>query len=281
MTVFVKYNYDNNFVEFLPSDIRYQITNYYNVLYRIFGARFKKILVLGAGVGNDVAAALRNDVQTVDAVEIDPKIVDIGKGYHAEAPYASASVHIHVADARAFLHDPNNNGYDMIVFGALDSHIAFSSMSSIRLDNYVYTIESFQDALRRLSPNGILAVTFYCYKTWQIERVFNALWRANGPKPIVVHSLGLWKNNLVMLGGPGAIREQLEAQTYVKEQRADDLIGDGSVEPTSDDWPFLYLPSADFRFPIYQCLFSFSVSATSPYDKRAMLRPQDSTGSCF
>jgi hypothetical protein len=242
------YNYRDGFVRSLPSDVQDQLTDYYNVPYRIFGARFNKILVLGAGAGNDVAAALRNGVQTIDAVEIDPKIVDVGKRYHPELPYASPAVRIHVADARTFLRDPRNNGYDMIVFGALDSHAAFSSMSSIRLDNYVYTVESFQEALRRLSPHGILAVTFYCYKTWQIERVFNALWRANGPKPVVVYSLGVWKNNLVMLAGPGANREQLETQSYVKEQDADDLVGHGSVEPTSDDWPFLYLRTRGFPF---------------------------------
>jgi len=242
------YNYRDDFVRSLPSDIQYQLTDYYNVPYRLFGPRFNKVLVLGAGAGNDVAAALRNGVQSIDAVEIDPEIVNVGKRYHPEAPYASPSVHTHVADARAFLRDPRNNGYDMIVFGALDSHVAFSSMSSLRLDNYVYTVESFQEALRRLAPNGILAVTFFCYKTWQIERVFNALWRANGPKPVVVHSLGLWKNNLVMLAGPGANREQLEAQTYVKEQDANDLVGHGTVEPTSDDWPFLYLRERGFPF---------------------------------
>jgi hypothetical protein len=242
------YNYNDDFVRSLPSDVRYQLTDYYNVPYRIFGPRFRKILVLGAGAGNDVAAALRNGAQTIDAIEIDPKIVDVGKRYHSEKPYASPLVRIHVADARAFLRDPHNNEYDMVVFGALDSHAAFSSMSSLRLDNYVYTLESFRDALLRLSPHGILAVTFYCYKPWQIERVFNALWHANGPKPIVVHSLGVWQNNLVMLAGPGVNREQLETQPYIKEQNADDLVGDGSVEPTSDDWPFLYLRERGFPF---------------------------------
>ena len=242
------YNYNTEFVRSLPSDVQYQLTDYYNVPYRVFGPRFNKILVLGAGAGNDVAAALRNGVQTIDAVEIDPKIVDVGKRYHSEKPYSSRLVRTHVADARAFLRDPHNHDYDMIVFGAVDSHTAFSSMSSLRLDNYVYTLESFQDALRRLSPHGILAVTFYCYKTWQIERVFNALWRANGDKPVVVHSLGFWQNNLVMLAGPGANREQLRTLPYVKEQDADDLVGHGSVEPTSDDWPFLYLRERGFPF---------------------------------
>src|SRR5262249_9191015 len=45
--------------------------NAYNVPYRFYQAP-PKVLVLGAGMGNDVAAALRNGAQSVTAVEIDP-----------------------------------------------------------------------------------------------------------------------------------------------------------------------------------------------------------------
>jgi hypothetical protein len=134
----------------------------------------------------------------------------------------------------------------MIVFGALDSHAVFSSMSSVRIDNYVYTVESFSEALKRLNPGGILAVTFYCYKEWQLQRVYNALWKANGPKPVVVHSLGEASNNLVMFAGPGADRAALLANPYVQAQNAEDMTGNGTVEPTSDDWPFLYLRERGF-----------------------------------
>ena len=242
------YNYSEKFVGSLPPDVERQLTDYYNVSYRIFGPRFKKILILGSGAGNDVAAALRNGVQVIDAVEIDPAIVEIGRRYHPEKPYDSSAVRVHVNDARAYLHDPKNTGYDMIVFGALDSHAAFSSMSSLRLDNYIYTVESFKDSLARLGPNGILVVTFYPYKNWQIERVYNALRRANGQKPVVVHSLGDFNNNLVMLAGPGVNRDALRENSYVAKQDAEDLVGYGSVEPTTDDWPFLYLRKRGFPF---------------------------------
>jgi SAM-dependent methyltransferase len=242
------YDYSDKFLRSLPPDVARQLTDYYNVSYRIFGPRFKKVLVLGAGAGNDVAAALRNGVQSIDAVEIDPAIVEIGKRYHPEKPYDSPAVRVHVTDARAYLREPGNTAYDMIVFGALDSHAAFSSMSSLRLDNYVYTVESFRDALALLSPDGILAVTFYPYKVWQVERVYNSLWRATGERPVVVHSLGDFNNNLVMLAGPGVHRDDLKKNSYVAKQDAEDLVGRGSVEPTTDDWPFLYLRQRGFPF---------------------------------
>ena len=47
----------------------------------------KKILIVGSGTGNDVAAANRFNIQKIDAVEIDPVIANIGKKYHTEHPY--------------------------------------------------------------------------------------------------------------------------------------------------------------------------------------------------
>jgi hypothetical protein len=242
------YNFNTAYVASLPADVREQLLDYYNVSYRIFGPRFKRIAVLGAGAGNDVAAALRYGVQSIDAVEIDPGIINVGHKFHPEAPYESSKVHIINGDARTFLRAKGNGGYDMIVFGALDSHAVFSSMSSVRIDNYVYTVESFGEALTHLGPQGILAVTFYCYEPWQLERVYNALWKANGPKPVVVYSLGAQKNNLVMLAGPGANREALFAHPYVQQQNAEALVGAGTVEPTTDDWPFLFLRARGFPF---------------------------------
>jgi spermine/spermidine synthase len=240
------YNQSEEFVRSLPPDLRPRLLDYYNVSYRIFGPRFKKVMVVGAGAGNDVAAALRNGVSTVDAVEIDPALVDIGKRLHPEKVYDSEKVRIHIGDARTFLRNPEYSNYDMIVFGALDSHSVFSSMSSLRLDNYVYTVESFSQAMDRLGPNGIIAVTFYAFREWQLERVYNALWEANGSKPVVVHSLGGGSDNLVMFAGPGIDRKQLLQHPYVVAQNAEDLVGQRTVEPTTDDWPFLYLQKRGF-----------------------------------
>jgi hypothetical protein len=211
-------------------------------------------MVLGAGAGNDVAAALRNRAGWVDAVEIDPAIIQIGKQIHPERPYQDPRVHAHVADGRAFLRDPANSNYDLIVFGALDSHTVFSSMSSLRLDNYVYTVESFRDAVSRLAPNGVIAVTFYFYRSFQLERVYNALWRATGAKPVIVHSLGNYSDNLVMFAGPGANRAILLANPYVQAHNAEDLAGDGKVEPTTDDWPFLFLRKRGFPMGYFSML---------------------------
>ena len=58
------------------------------------------VLIVGSGLGNDVAEALKNNVSTVDAVEIDPVIIKLGRSYHY---YDSPKVKVICNDARNFL----------------------------------------------------------------------------------------------------------------------------------------------------------------------------------
>src|SRR5262245_65605719 len=73
------------------------------------------ILVIGAGSGNDVAAALLSGAARVDALEIDPVIADLGKQYHPARPYQDERVHLVVDDARAFMSFTTRK-YDLIIF---------------------------------------------------------------------------------------------------------------------------------------------------------------------
>jgi len=102
-----------------------------------FAQKSEKVLIVGAGGGNDAAAALRHGAKEIDAVEIDPVVLWLGKTLHAEHPYASPRVHLILNDARAFLRGAAPRTYDVIVFGLLDSHTQFSDFSNMRPDNYV------------------------------------------------------------------------------------------------------------------------------------------------
>ncbi len=78
------------------------------------------MLVVGAGNGNDVSVALRQGASRVDAVEIDPKLMEIGERFHPERPYADPRVQQFVDDGRAFL-ERTDDSYDLIVFAFPDS----------------------------------------------------------------------------------------------------------------------------------------------------------------
>lgn len=185
-----------------------------------------KVLVLGAGTGNDVAAALRAGATRVDAVEIDPAILALGKR-HPEHPYDDSRVVAHVTDARTFL-ARSEARWDTIVYGLLDSHILMSSMSNVRLDSYVFTTESFAVARTRLEPGGIVVVSHAVGTPWFVKRMRASLARAFERPPVLVseqvrHPLGFVyaAGDLVAPGRP--------------IEDPDDVL--------SDDWPFVYLRS--------------------------------------
>jgi hypothetical protein len=111
---------------------------YYDFPYEVRGA-LANVAIVGAGTGNDVAAALRAGAGHVEAVEIDPAIQLIGKVSHPEHPYSDARVNAVVNDARSFLRTTEQT-FDLIVYGLLDSHTLLSQGSSVRLDSFVYTV---------------------------------------------------------------------------------------------------------------------------------------------
>lgn len=201
--------------------------------------RPRNVLVVGAGTGNDVAAALRHGAEHVDAVEIDPRIQALGASLHPEHPYQSPKVTRIVDDARAFFLREPEKKYDLIVFGLLDSHIsAFSSFSSnIRLDNYVYTLEAFEQALGRLTPDGVISMSFYVAQPWVATRI-DAMLRQVYDGPVYVTPL-YYDDGFLFLLGPGLspIRDQRVTLGMPQELAAAWPAG----PLATDDWPFLYL----------------------------------------
>jgi SAM-dependent methyltransferase len=131
--------------------------NPYNLPFR-FTVANPRVLVVGAGSGNDVAGAVRGHSRSIDAVEIDPAILKLGRT-HPERPYDSPTVSIHLADARAFMKRTDKR-YDLVLFGLLDSHTQQSEYANMRIDNYVYTEESLREARELLTPNGVLFLKF-------------------------------------------------------------------------------------------------------------------------
>ena len=143
--------------------------NAYNLPYHFYQDP-PSVLVLGAGTGNDVAAALRNGAGHVSAVEIDPLILNLGKTLHFEKPYDSPRVTPVLDDARSYV-ETTNDRFDLVVFSLLDSHTTSSYYSNIRIDNYVYTVEAMQATKRLLKPDGIMVVKFQVATPWIAGRL--------------------------------------------------------------------------------------------------------------
>ncbi len=148
----------------------------------------RKVLVIGAGSGNDLAAALAYggpDIQ-VDAVEIDPAIMKIGRADHPSQPYQSPRVHRYLDDGRNFLKKHPEKKYDLIIYALVDSLVLHSGYSSLRLENFLFTQEAFQDAKRRLNPDGLFVVYNYFRHGWLIGRLTDMTTRVFGAEPMVL-----------------------------------------------------------------------------------------------
>ena len=63
----------------------------------------ERVLVLGSGLGNDTATALRFGVEQVTSVDIDARIVGLSDEYHPNVPYRDSKVNVVIDDARHFL----------------------------------------------------------------------------------------------------------------------------------------------------------------------------------
>jgi hypothetical protein len=209
----------------------------YNLPFRLSAAA-DRVLVVGAGMGNDVAAALRNGAQRVDAVEIDPVILELGRRFHPEKPYGQGGVRVIGNDARAFFRQTDAR-YDLIILGFLDSHTMFSSLSSLRLDNYVYTVESLREAMAHLTPRGSLALSFTTDAgEWIGERLLNTMHQAWGQEPLAFHNGQ--DSGVTFVAGPGVDRESAGRLEGVMPWRPR-FPGMERAPSTTDDWPFLYL----------------------------------------
>lgn len=209
----------------------------------------KSFLVVGAGTGNDVAGALRHNVQSITAVEIDPAILSIGQELHPEAPYSSSKVTIVNDDARSFLATTNDK-YDVISFGLLDSHTT-TSMTNARLDHYVYTKESIAQAKSRLKDGGILTLTFFAQRFFIADRMQSLLEEVfNQPPLVFVAEPSQYGRGGVMFvtGNLENIQRQLEQNndltTYITHQQEKyHLAFTQKTKVITDDWPYLYLES--------------------------------------
>lgn len=202
----------------------------------------KKVLVLGAGGGNDVAAALRNGADHVDAVEIDPEVIKIGTALHPERPYSDPRVTVINDDARSYLRKTKEK-YDLVIFGILDSHSLFSSMSSIKLENYVYTRDCFRDALNVLKPDGSLYLIFHPWVEWLRWRLYATLYDAAGEWPVMLRSD---RKQVVLLAGAAARNPQLPEEAPVEPLPHSAFQEAYAREPwvanvPTDDRPHLYL----------------------------------------
>ncbi|MEA3417945.1 MAG: SAM-dependent methyltransferase [Campylobacterota bacterium] len=120
-----------------------------------------KVLILGAGGGSDILQALYHKTKEINAVEIDPQMVDLVRTKYAGFAgniYDKESITVHTAEARGFIVSSKEK-YDLIQMTMVDSFGASSAGLQSLSENYLYTVEALQLYLQHLQPEGYLSFT--------------------------------------------------------------------------------------------------------------------------
>lgn len=215
--------------------------NSYNMPYHFYPSP-PSVLVLGSGMGNDVAAALRNGAGRVEAVEIDPLILQLGREYHFEHPYQSPKVHVVLNDARNYIENSHDQ-FDLIVFSLLDSHTTASHFTNIRIDNYVYTREALHRVKQLLRPDGLLIVKFQVDNPWIAGRLFRLMQDAFGQDPIQFQTdVGGFDTSgrFFVTGSRERLASAISDPWLASYLAAHSHMPMQNASLTTDDWPYFY-----------------------------------------
>jgi hypothetical protein len=231
----------------------------YGLPYAVSDGR-DRVMVVGAGGGCDVEAALAAGVRHVDAVEIDPAIIRVSRRFNAGAPYSDPRASVHIDDARSFLAKATP-GYDLVAYGFLDSQALFSTMNNVRLDGYVYTVEGIRSAFRLLNDRGMLTLSFFLGRPWLGPKLYELVAEATGRTPTMYLDVG---GTGLILCVPKDPRVTLPQKVFQFTRAAYSPLP--RMDLPTDDWPFLYLirktiPS-DYLIAIAS-LLAFSVATVA------------------
>lgn len=199
----------------------------YGIPYERREGELGNVLIIGAGSGSDVSIALAEGARHVDAVDIDPRILQIGAERNPDGAYGDPRVTVHVNDGRAFLQGTDTK-YDLILFALPDSLALVNGASQIRLESFLFTEEALTAARAHLTPDGAFAMYNYYREQWLIDRLAGTAEAAFGHAPCVD-----------LFGGAQAV--VTVAVDPANQKCGDTFSPSGEViAPATDNAPFLY-----------------------------------------
>ena len=157
-------------------------------------------LVIGGGGGEDILVALSGGADNVTAVELNPIVISAVKHFDGQSGniYNNNDVDLFIDDGRRFISSTAEK-YDVIVLKLVDSWAAQLAGGYALSENYLYTVEAFQQYLRHLDKDkgGMLVMTRW---NFELPRLM----------PLIVDSL---------VKETGKSRESVAEQVIVVEDR--------------------------------------------------------------
>jgi len=122
-----------------------------------------RMMIIGSGGGMDIRAGLYFGASSIDAVEINPSIFKAMTGElesYSGKVYTDPRVRAHLGDGRNVLVSSKDR-YDIVQLSGVDTFSATQAGAYALTENYLYTMEAFQEYLDRLTPQGLLSLTHW------------------------------------------------------------------------------------------------------------------------
>jgi hypothetical protein len=136
--------------------------------------------------------------------------------------------------------------FDLVIFGTLDSQTLLSGQANLRLDNFVYTRESFRDARAVLAPDGVIGVYYSVFRPWLYGRLLRTAVEGfgSGCGLTTFENPFLFNTTILCVNRGTAI------------PTAAQLVDAANIAiPATDDWPFVYLEKRTIA-PLYLQAFA-------------------------
>lgn len=131
-------------------------------LMRETGAR---VLVIGAGAGQEVKAALMYGASRVDAVEMVQTVIDLSRDRYSTyngGIFGDPRVNLVHGEGRAFVR-ANDRTYDIIQIYSNHTTSSIASGSGAADTTYLLTVEAFEEYFSHLSIGGLLQINHPVY----------------------------------------------------------------------------------------------------------------------
>lgn len=226
------------------------------------------VLVLEPRGGLDVLAALVHGASRVKAVESQPLLVRILKQELAEFTgqlYTDERVQVRVAHGRSALKQEDGT-YDLIILSLTD---VFGSSGTGLFgfgENYLYTHESFNTILDRLSPRGLACMSLYILPPPRQELRAMATWiealdtRGKDPR---LHLLALrsWSTLTFFVKSSPVTEEDILAIKDHAERNLFDLVYYPGITPKETNI------HNRFKTPIY---YDYTMQLLDPVQREAL-----------
>jgi len=221
-----------------------------------------RVLVVGAGGGSEVLRALYHKASHIEAVEVNPQIVDLVKEEYADFSnhiYSYPQVEVVVAEGRGFI-ESTSKRYDLIQMTLLDSFAASASGVYALSESYLYTIEALEEYIEHLTQEGILSITRWLKMpprdgiklfATAVEALENLGIRDVSSHLIFIRS---WATSTLLIKRSSFTPSQINIAKKFTRERLFDLIWSPSVKPEETNRynvlprPFYYEAAREILF---------------------------------